>query len=263
LDKFKKWVSEHPYLYAGIVCVIATVCIVVACLIGQFGVDRSNKFAGIFTPLVVAGVTAYFAWNQLNLGREQKALTERQAEIARQQAITAKENKEIAANKLRLDLFDKRYEVFSKILKHFSFAFDLSLDINDYLCLTPSEKNEYSICHERNFLSGEIYDRAKNKLEIILKYNQESKTDREVDLTKIKLLFDDRIHRILFSFSKESHKLLKEEHDFLSEILDECHHTDVIPNYSIETIDSEKKRLARILNDEIIIAVRPFLKFPE
>lgn len=183
-DKFKKWVSEHPYLYAGIVCVTPTVCIVVACLICHVGVDRSNKFAGIFTPLVVSGVTAYFAWNQLNLGKEQKALTERQAEIARQQAVTAQENKEIAANKLRLDLFDKRYEVFSKILKHFSVTFDLSMKLNDYLCMTQLEQEEFTTTKDRKSFIDPIYERAKGKIERQVNYNKKIKQIEKLILQK-------------------------------------------------------------------------------
>lgn len=189
-----------------------------------YGADTSNKVAGIFTPLIVGGVTAYVAWNQYKLAqrqhelaREQKSLTERQANIAEQQAQTAKENMEVAHNKLRMEQFDKRYEVFGIILKHFSVAFNTSLNISNYLNMNAADfdnmsklekiKPEEQVEKKNEFMLP-IFDRAMEKVNEIIVYNDNAKIDREVELVKIKFLFNENIYKCILEISKETHSLL-------------------------------------------------------
>ncbi len=59
----------------------------------------AGPIATIFASIVAVGVTGYFAWHQRNIAHQQK---------------------EIAKNKLRLDLFDRRYKAFESIFPYYN-----------------------------------------------------------------------------------------------------------------------------------------------
>lgn len=62
-----------------------------------------GPIATIFASLVAVGVTGYFAWHQRNIADQQK---------------------EIAKNKLKLDLFDRRYKAFESIFPYYNALVD-------------------------------------------------------------------------------------------------------------------------------------------
>lgn len=75
-----------------------------------------KPYVEVFSPLgafVVSLYLAFIAWQQIKLGREQARLAGVQDQMAAQQAT-------IAHNKLRLDLFDRRYKVYEAIKKFLS-----------------------------------------------------------------------------------------------------------------------------------------------
>ncbi len=59
----------------------------------------AGPIATIFALIVAASVTTYFAWHQRNIADQQK---------------------EIARDKLRLDLFDRRYKAFESIFPYYN-----------------------------------------------------------------------------------------------------------------------------------------------
>lgn len=192
-----------------------------------YGADTSNKVAGIFTPLIVGGVTAYVAWNQYKLAqrqhelsREQKSLTERQANIAEQQAITARENKEIAHNKLRMEQFDKRYMVYKSVLDFSLFSLDLYVFWSDYL-------NMFSVKVENNkYASYRIYEDSKGKFDEAFAFFRQKtedltkmKKDSYLVLSQSKFLFSediflylDSIHTMAFDLGKLKNDIVIKQH---------------------------------------------------
>ncbi|WP_406236947.1 hypothetical protein ACF3NX_06450 [Acetobacter orientalis] len=216
------------------------------------GPKISNQVAGIFTPIITAIITGFFAWSQLNLGKEQKALAAQQAKTAH--------------SKLKLDLFDKRYELFKSVLEHFSYGFDLPLDLNEYLCLTFSEETEYTVATDRKEFITPICERAYQKIEEIKFYNRTNKMAREVDLSKIKFLFNDEIHDILFDFSKQAFDLVTDEYEFLHHSLISYRNSYIggkSSTFDIQGILTKRSKLAAQIKGTITEKIRPFLHVPE
>lgn len=260
------------YLFYFICAVI--LFLFITWLIEIFGVDPSNKFAGIFTPLIIGSLTAYVALNQYklaqkqhDLAKEQKALTARQADIAEQQASVARENKEIAHNKLKLELFDKRYAVFEQFIEYFGYYFDLRLDIDYYVKLSPTEEQDYTTARDRPAFIKPIYERALERINEIQENNAKNKQSLEIVLAKTKFLYDLNIHEILFDFSKRTIELGSLQYNFLIEELEfykSNYLTDGGQHVSnIQKIEEEKTVLARMLGDKITNEIRPFLHVPE
>lgn len=239
-----------------------------------FGVKAVNQFSGILTPLVIGLITAYVAWSQYKLAkkqhelaREQKQLTERQADISEQQARVARENKDIAHNKLKLELFDKRYAVFEQFIEYFGYYFDLRLDINYYVKLSPTEEQDYTTAKDRPAFIKPIYERALERINEIQENNAKNKQSLEIVLAKTKFLYDLNIYRILFDFSKRTIDLGYLQYNFLIEELERYKNnylTDGGQHVSnIQKIEEEKTVLARMLGDKITNEIRPFLHVPE
>ncbi|MFT8850371.1 hypothetical protein [Acetobacter orientalis] len=122
---FMKWLI---YIVVGIITFLG-----ITQLVECFGVDASNKFAGMFTPLIVAGVTIYLSNRQHNIADDQRAIAEVQARIADSNRKIASENSKIAYNKIRMDLFDKRFEVYEYITDLFDEFANLKMKVNYYV----------------------------------------------------------------------------------------------------------------------------------
>lgn len=256
-----RWASEKPKVYLIIVAesVVIFLLAIAFCLY-EFGIEKTYKLAGMLTPVAVMGVTVYFAWNQLELGRGQKALAQRQATTAH--------------TKLKLDLFDKRYEAYQNIMEHFIYCYDLPMGINAYLCLTPQESIKYyhlkgvasNDVEKRNFIEP-IRERAYEKITEIGEYNDESKKKRELDLERVRFLYSDEVYQVLFDFTKKSHELLGEQHRTLDLLLQKTVDEFISKNEwdipSLEQIDRRKKGLARECKLNIVEALRPYLHVPD
>lgn len=230
MEKFKKWVSEHPYLYTGIVCVIATVCIVVACLIGQFGVDRSNKFAGIFTPLIVAVVTIYLSRRQHNIADAQRAVAEESKNIADAQRVIAKQ-------KIRLDLFDKRYSMYQEIFS----LFDDFLHLNS---LIYEFENQYTDEYCGNHLHAQL----------LLKDIETNKIDVHVKNEKMKRF----LNKVEFLFSEEAKEQLR---DLIKTISISLSNISIDTAGLLDGIDNHRDNLIDVKTSyfELLSILKPYM----
>ncbi|KXV69793.1 hypothetical protein AD952_14130 [Acetobacter cerevisiae] len=254
--KFRDFVHEK-WEYIQVIIIFF---VVVSLMASIFTVDSTSKFIGIFTPLMVGGMTAWVAWNQFQLSKEQK-------EISKQQADIAKKNKKIAKNKLKLELFEKRYLAFEDFVEYFSSCHDLDLDISHYINLSPEESENYVSMHDRRAFIDPIYQRTLNEIKEIKSRNDESKIKLQVTLTRIIFLFNDNIHQILLKFSKDIHQYGNEVYELLLEELENFKDA-AMGNSALITTDVTKfieKRhsLGRRLHDEILKSMEPFLKIPK
>lgn len=251
--KFMK--KNRDYIYPVILFFFLIVI-----MVSIFSVDQTNKFMGIFTPLIVGGMTAWVAWNQFQLSKEQK-------EISKQQADIAKKNKKIAKNKLKLELFEKRYLAFEDFVEYFSSCHDLNLAIDHYINLSPEESENYVSMQDRRAFIDPIYQRTLNEIKKIKSHNDESKIKLQVTLTRIIFLFNDNIYQILLKFSMDTHQygsdvyelLLEELENFKEVAMGNSGHTTTDLTKFIE----KRTSLSRRLHDEIRKSMEPFLKIPK
>ena len=231
-----------------------------------YGADTSNKVAGIFTPLIVGGVTAYVAWNQYKLAqrqhelaREQKALTERQANIAEQQAQTAKENKDIANNKLRMDQFEKRYMVYKSILEFSLFSLDLYVFWSDYLnmfsvkVLENNRAFPYRIDPDSKGKFDEAFAFFRQKTEDLTKM----KKDSYLVLSQSKFLFSEDI----FSYLDSVHTMAFDLGKLKNDIVIEQYKNENVFNKPIEhmMIYGHEDRLLNEINVELHKKLKDYL----
>lgn len=115
------WIKWPIYIATGIL-----IFLFITQLVECFGADASNKFASMFTPLIVAVVTYVLTTRQHDIADAQREVASQQAgiaasnrDIASANSEIARENKDIAANKLRMDLFEKRYELYQEFMETF------------------------------------------------------------------------------------------------------------------------------------------------
>ena len=121
IQKIDKWTSENP-----IICgVIALLLVPFFYLIWNVGVDKANKFAGIFTPLIVALVTIYLSNRQHNIADAQRAVAEESKNIAAT-------NRDIADKKMKLELFEKRYELYEAVHSFYFYCSQMNKTALDY-----------------------------------------------------------------------------------------------------------------------------------
>lgn len=170
-DKFRKWISEHQIISAFLLSII----IVIFFLIWKNGADVSNKFAGIFTPLLVAAVTIYLSNRQHNIADAQRAVAEESKNIAAT-------NRDIAERKLKLELFEKRYELYHKFTKTY-------LEYTKYYEFVKMFNGKNIYFRDEN--SKVNYSEKNNKLkdELTIIYN-----DMFTEINKISFLFDEECH---------------------------------------------------------------------
>lgn len=258
-ERVIRWASERARFIIIVEIVILFSLAITFCLY-KFGIEKTYKLAGILTPIAVMCVTIYFALNQLNLGKGQKALSQRQASTAH--------------TKLKLDLFDKRYEAYQNIIEHFVYCYDLPMGIMAYLSLSKEENEEYYSVKsygraefDRNKFIQPIRERATRKIEEIAEYNVESKKKRELDLERIRFLYSDEVYHILFGFSKECHELLGHQHRTLivclSREVDSFLGIPTLGNPNMADIEGRKSKLAIELKTKIVDTMRPFLHVPD
>ncbi|WP_281855143.1 hypothetical protein [Acetobacter pasteurianus] len=243
-------------------------------IVTVFGVEASNKFSGIVTPLIIGLCTVYVAWCQYNLAKkqhelakEQKQLTEKQATISEQQVRVAEENKDIAHNKLKLELFEKRYDLFNQFAEYFSECYAMSLSIDHYIKLSPKEEEDYTTTTTRSDFIQPIYERAVKEIKRLEEWNEDKKKELEIGLLKVKFLFNMKTHEILFQFSKDTHSLAVNQYEFLFREIEKYRNTYVTSGPAhvsdISEIVAERISLARRLHVEITKEVKPFLHVPE
>ncbi|MBF0877490.1 hypothetical protein HKD21_11610 [Gluconobacter cerevisiae] len=245
------------------IVIIAAIC--TASFVGIYiwlsmGTEEVPDLIKTVSPLIVVAVTGYFAWCQLKISRAQKELSERQASTAH--------------TKLKLDLFDKRYEAYQNIIEHFVYCYDLPMGIMAYYRLTEEENIEYH--RLRTFSrSGDdkirfirpIRERALEKIDSISVYNVESKKKRELDLERVRFLYSDDVYHVLFDFSKECHELLGHQHRTLIVCLnrevDSFLGIPALANPNMADIESKKSKLAIEFKTNIVDTMRPYLHVPE
>lgn len=152
------------YIVAGIFIFLG-----VTQLVECFGVDAANKFAGMFTPLIVAVVTIYLSNRQHNIADAQRA-------IAVQQAKTA-------SNKLRLDLFDKRFNVYQNII-------EIKAGIDD---IVSHIENSLRIKKAIRDTTKYIFTHPDKKLDEKKLHSQENVKILEANLGKVEFLFNESL----------------------------------------------------------------------
>lgn len=69
-----------------------------------------HDFAAPVATVIAAGVAVFVTWK---LGRRQVPIAAQQAKTAELQAATAKQQADTALDRLRYDLFEKRYAIYS------------------------------------------------------------------------------------------------------------------------------------------------------
>ena len=158
-----------------------------------FGIDASNKFTSMFTPLIVAIITYILTTRQHDIADAQR-------EVAVQQASIAAINKDIASNKLRIELFDRRYEIYLKI----SSTIDL-------ICSNHSKIYSFT----NDFLYGQSISESssffKNKYQEIMDIkNDNNKNLRELEeyLDRIKFFFNEDAKKKCAEMISNSYKYL-------------------------------------------------------
>jgi hypothetical protein len=191
--------------------IVFVILFVFTCIFGTFidafDVERVNKFITMFGPFTIAYV-AYqqykLAQKQLDLSREQRSLTERQADIAGQQAQTAKENKEIADAKLKLEKFEKRYEVFNSVISFYINCAHMDKTPADYFYRKPTDRGR------RFFLNRSDLDNLQKAMNAAL--DDRRQLDNELKKTnaiisKARFLFDESIYYEFLGVLEEGYRI--------------------------------------------------------
>lgn len=101
-----------------------------------WGVHNAHEFAAIYTPLITGGIMAYVAWSQYKLAERQHELTREQRALVEQQVKIASDNKDIAHRKYHIDLFEKRFDVYSSWLTFMIKCRDFRKNIYDYISIS-------------------------------------------------------------------------------------------------------------------------------
>ena len=91
--------------------------------------ELAKAFAGpvatILASLTAVGVTAYFARKQMQIAASQAATAAAQAATAAGQKEIARSQRDIAHDRLKYDLFEKRYEIYLAAKKLIEYVSDI------------------------------------------------------------------------------------------------------------------------------------------
>lgn len=249
------WIKWPIYIVAGIFIFLG-----ITQLVECFGADASNKFAGIFTPFIVAAVTIYLSNRQHNIADAQRAVAEESKNIAAT-------NRDIAERKLRLELFEKRFSAYAAIIDFFMECYELSYNVLTFMSIEPEQIEEFVEPTNPIKLVDGLFMRGLDCIIGIQKNIPEKKKKLEVDLIKIKFLFNDEINQELFEFLRDVRDLYIEKCKYLeSEILKYRKNYDnyksIIPD-KYDHLEEIETALSKRLNGRITDLVEPFLRVPE
>ncbi|GBQ66498.1 hypothetical protein AA0474_1137 [Acetobacter lovaniensis NRIC 0474] len=260
LDLSKKvwcWIKWPFYIVAGIL-----IFLIVTQLVECFGADASNKFAGIFTPLIVAAVTIYLSRRQHNIADAQRAVAEESKNIAAA-------NRDIADRKLRLELFDKRYEIYQTFVEFFVYCHDIPLDIREYLKLSKKEE-ESVFLYEDPKVWNESLERAEKNIGKIQQNLDLFKNKCEISIGKSMFLFKSDNNIVYVSFlniAKETYEFGFSKKEYLEANLQKFEidykNSDPQIQTDISQIEIEKFRLKNKFKNELAIILQSFLHIPE
>ncbi|MCP1244187.1 hypothetical protein GOB86_15140 [Acetobacter lambici] len=253
LDLSKKvwcWIKWPFYIVAGIL-----IFLIVTQLVECFGADASNKFAGIFTPLIVAAVTIYLSRRQHNIADAQRAVAEESKTIAAA-------NRDIAERKLKLELFDKRYAVYKASLEFAVFTSDMSASIRSYMEQFNVEYNDGLINQTYSIDEKEIekYNECKKYFHKIEKDFDELKGRSYCVIVQAKFLFDensfkyfDNLHDLSFSLGNRKIELIKRQILQKNFYINEDRKRYDIPMIAIQD------DILKIINDEMPEKMKQYL----
>ena len=188
------WIKWPVYIVAGIFIFLG-----ITQLVECFGADASNKFAGIFTPFIVAAVTIYLSNRQHNIADAQRAVAEESKNIAAA-------NRDIADRKLKLELFDKRYEVYNSVISFYSFSLSLNKRPSEYIhgpTMALCKKYFFNIEHKNKL--NEALDKAKkDRIELEKQYEV-----KIISIQKARFIFDEKTFYKFDEIISESYKIGK------------------------------------------------------
>lgn len=230
MAKLWKYIDEHPFLFVlGLLSSLGLIYYIVSLSI-EFGANTSNKVAGIFTPLIVAAVTIYLSGRQHNIADAQRAVAEESKNIADAQ-------REIAKQKIRLDLFDKRYSMYQEIFS----LFDDFLHLNS---LIDEFENQYTDEYCGNHLHAQL----------LLKDIEINKIDVHVKNEKMKRF----LNKVEFLFSEEAKEQLRDLIETISSSLNEI---NVNSKHLLHNIDNlmENKFFVVESYRELSFIVNPYM----
>ncbi|MFT8309161.1 hypothetical protein [Acetobacter malorum] len=219
--------------------------LVITWLVEIYGVDNSNKFASMFTPLIVACVTIYLSNRQHNIADAQRAVAVQQAKIAESNSEISRENKDIALRKLRLELFNKRYAVFQVIKQAYVRTYYCNEDISQ-------EPDTFQIMTSFavNINKNEIIDHLKS-----------IKTDLIKDISEFTLC----VNQVEYLFNKETYDKCVEMGEELEEYIKNFE--TIIKSYEKNLIHNNKyiKIYNKIQTKYTIIEVlvKPYMSLSE
>lgn len=228
LDISKKvwcWIKRPIYIVVGIFIFLG-----VTQLVETFGADASNKFAGIFTPLIVAVVTIYLSNRQHNIADAQRAVAEESKNIADAQRAIAKQ-------KIRLDLFDKRYKMYQEIFNLFDDFLHLNSLIDEFV-------NYYEDDHSGNIIS------TKEKMADI----EANEIDVHAKMERMKRFLNETE----FLFCKEAREQLR---DLISIISISLSNISIYTAGLLDGIDNHRNNLIDVKTSylELLSILKPYM----
>ncbi|MBB2164013.1 hypothetical protein HLH26_05575 [Gluconacetobacter sp. 1b LMG 1731] len=220
-----------------------------ATFVDTFGIDKVAKFTTIFTSMIPGIMLFLVARQQFFIAREQK-------EIAREQ-------KEIARGKFRLDLFEKRHDVYNVFVDFFAYCHDLSLKVDDYTKITTDEEFDILYNYPGSEVIDEITDRGANNIGLVRDCLDGSKNKCEIALNKMIFLYDESISHKMGEFARDVYDLGYDIHNYMGqEILNwrACYvfGDDYVAASTLE-LEKKKSELSKRLKGEITSEMMPFL----
>lgn len=188
-----KFIDKHPII-SGL---IALMIIPLFYIIWRVGADTANKFAGIFTPIIVAGVTIYLSNRQHNIADAQRAVAEENKNIAAA-------NRDIADKKMKLELFEKRYEIYNSVVGIYSFALSLNKRPAEYIYGSTMEIDKcffFNIDDKDKFKKA--LEKAKNdRIELDKQYEE-----KIISIEKSRFIFGEEVFHKFGEIISKSYKI--------------------------------------------------------